>query len=58
MTVSNYLKALSYVYSIPDYLNDPSAVNEITLTLVTHRFPRKLSHYLAENLQQSVDEVL
>lgn len=58
MTVSNYLKALSYVYSIPGYLNNPSAVNEITLTLVTHRFPRKLSHYLAENLQQSVDKVL
>ena len=58
MTVSNYFKALSYAYSIPDYLNDPAAVNQITLTLVSHRFPRKLIHYLQVKFPSTSSEIL
>ncbi len=58
MTISNYFKALSYAYSIPDYLNDSSAVNQVTLTLVSHRFPRKLIHYLQEKFSSTSSKIL
>ena len=28
------------IVNIPDYLNDSSAFDQVTLTLVSHRFPR------------------
>lgn len=58
MTISNYFKALSYAYSIPDYLNDSSAVDQVTLTLVSHRFPRKLIHYLQEKFSSTSSKIL
>ena len=58
MSVSNYFKALSYVYSIPDYLNDPKAIDQITLTLVSHRFPRKLVQYLEKKFSSTSSKIL
>ena len=52
MTISNYFKALSYAYSIPDYLNDSSAVDQITLTLVSHHFPDNLFIICKRNFLQ------
>ena len=58
MTISNYFKALSYAYSTPDYLNDSSAVDQVTLTLVSHHFPRKLIHYLQEKFPSTSSKIL
>ena len=46
------------IVNIPDYLNDSSAVNQITLTLVSHRFPRKLIHYLQEKFSSTSSKIL
>ena len=58
MSVSNYFKALSYVYSIPDFFNDPKAIDQITLTLVSHRFPRKLIQYLEKKFSSTSSKIL
>lgn len=46
LNIAGFYKALSYAYGLPDCLNDPAAVNQITLTLVSHHFPRKLVRFL------------
>ena len=46
------------IVNIPDYLNDSSAVNQVTLTLVSHRFPRKLIHYLQEKFSSTSSKIL
>ncbi len=46
LNIISFYKALSYAYGLPDCLNDPTAVNQITLTLVSHHFPRKLVRFL------------
>ena len=56
MNVSNFLKALSYACSLPDYLRQPDTVYQLTLTLITHHYPRKLFSYLRKNYSQFTKE--
>lgn len=56
MNISNFFKALSYVCSLPDFLNQPSAVHQITLTLMTHHHPRKLFTYIQKNFPKNTKD--
>lgn len=52
MNISNFFKALSYVCSFPDFLNQSKAVEQVTLTLITHRYPKKLFAYIRKNFMK------
>lgn len=56
MNVSNFLKALSYACSLPDYLGHPNTSHQLTLTLMCHRHPQKLFSYIRKNCLQTLQE--
>ena len=56
MNVSNFFKACSYAFSLPDFLQSSNAVNEVTLTLVTHSYPRALFSYLREKSPENTKD--
>ena len=46
MSVINYYKAISYAYSLPEIFKSPNILEETSLTLITHYFPRKLTQHI------------
>ena len=58
MTVTNFYKAISYACSLPDFLSDPSAPENLTLSLVTHKYPHKLIRYLTNKFSDPLEKIL
>lgn len=58
MTVTNFYKAVSYACSLPDFLDDPSVAENLTLSLVTHKYPRKLIKYLNTKFPNSLEKIM
>ena len=58
MRVSNFYKALSYVFSLPDYLKLPSHLDDITLTLISHKFPRKLASHFRTKYSKALAKIM
>ena len=58
MNTLNFFKALSYACSLPDLLHETSAAEELTLTLVTHHFPRRFAAFLRKKFSQKTPDVL
>lgn len=46
MNIENFYKVLSYAYSLPEHLHDISVLDNLTISLVSHRFPRNLAKQL------------
>lgn len=58
MNVLNYHKVLSYAHSLPDLLHDNDIFSDLTITLVTHRYPRKLIKYITDRLGKSIEKII
>lgn len=46
LSVSDSFKAVLYFYSVLSYLNDNSAIETMTLTIIIYRYPRNLTREL------------
>lgn len=58
MSITNYHKVLSYAHSLPDFFHSEQIFSELTITLVTHRYPRKLFRYLTEKLGKNLEKII
>lgn len=58
MNIINYHKVLSYVHSLPDLFHDSGIFSNLTVTLVTHHYPRKLIKYLSGFPGKKVEKVI
>lgn len=58
MTIQNFYKAVSYACSLPDFLGDPSIPENLTLSLVTHKYPRKLIRYLSDKFSDPLEKIM
>ncbi len=56
MNVANFYKALSYALSLPEHLGEPEAAVDLTLTVVTHFYPRKLFSYLRKKSSKNLPD--
>lgn len=58
MSVQNYYKVLSYVYSLPEYLAASDILEHLTVTLVSHSFPRKLINFLEQKELKALEKII
>ena len=52
--ITNFYKVLSYAYSLPDFFNDNSVLDQITLTFITHKFPYQLIRHLKKLISKQI----
>lgn len=58
MNIENFYKVLSYAYSLPDHFHDISVLDNLTISLVSHRFPRNLAKHFKEKYNKTLEKII
>lgn len=58
MTIKNFYKVLSYAFSLPDYFQSNEVIDQITITFITHKYPRRLLKLIEQKVPKSIEKII
>lgn len=58
MSTPNFYKALSYACSLPDFLHSSPDFDDLTLTLISHKYPRSLARHFRTKYSKILEKIV